>query len=174
MFRAIGRLFSKKSQELEAPLISPEEQAAFEKGREIARTQIAKIEQFLKWRFEQIRNGYLDVIQRQLDSARQQEEYSPILVARMEYSLYLDHVKEAKGKLKTEVHSHFQEWAELNQTMAIEDLMEKWLDETLTDKFSELSLAGLKILTDNAEILKTADDNWRRNFPELAAALPLH
>ncbi|EJC76914.1 hypothetical protein Rleg10DRAFT_5604 [Rhizobium leguminosarum bv. trifolii WSM2012] len=173
MLKTIAKLFSKKPAEPAAPLMSPEEQAAFVKGQEISRTQIAQIEQYIAWRFEQIRSGYLNLIQRQFDSARQQEEYSPLLVARVEYSLYLNHVKEAQAQLKTEIGQHFYEWADLNKQMGVEDLIEKWLDETLTDKFTALSLNGLKVMTENADILKTADDNWRCKFPALATEQPL-
>lgn len=173
MLKRIGKLFAKKPLEPTAPSMSPEEQAAFDKGREISRAQTAEIEHFIGWRYEQIRTGYLGVIQKQFDRARQQEEYSPLLVARVEYSLYLDHVKEAQSKLKTEVYQHFHDWADLNRELAVEDIIEKWLDTVLSDRFSELSLAGLKVMTDNADILKTADDNWRRKFPDLAAAQPL-
>ncbi|MBX5164790.1 hypothetical protein [Rhizobium sp. NZLR4b] len=173
MIKAISKLFSKKQQKQFAPSMCPEEQAAFQKGREISQAQIVGIDHFIGWRFDQIRSGYLGVIQEQLDGARQQEEHSPILVARVEYSLYLKHVAEAKAQLKKEVHQHFHEWTELNREMGVEDLIDKWLDQTLTDKFADLSLAGLKVLTDNADILKTADNNWRRKFPDLATAQPL-
>ncbi|TAV04513.1 hypothetical protein [Rhizobium ruizarguesonis] len=173
MLKTIAKLFSKKSAEPAAPIISPAEQAAFAKGQEMSRAQIAEIEHYIGWRFEQIRTGYLGVIQKQFDSARQQDEHSPLLVARVEYSLYMDHVKQAQAQLKTEVHQHFDEWADLNREMGVEDLIEKWLDETLSDKFTDLTFAGLKVMTDNADVLKTADDNWRRKFPDLAAAQPL-
>ncbi|MBB4236381.1 hypothetical protein [Rhizobium esperanzae] len=173
MFKAISKLFSRTPSTPSAPSTSPEEQAAFEKGREISRAQTAEIEHFIGWRYEQIRTGYLSVIQTQFDSARQQEEYSPLLVARVEYSLYLDHVKEAQDNLKAEVYQHFHEWADLNRELAVEDIIEKWLDTVLSNKFADLSIAGLKVMTDNADILKTADDNWRRKFPELATAQPL-
>ncbi|OWO93223.1 hypothetical protein B5E41_18180 [Rhizobium esperanzae] len=153
--------------------MSPEEQAAFEKGREISRAQTAEIEHFIGWRYEQIRTGYLAVIQKQFDSARQQEEYSPMLVARADYSEFLGQVKKAQDQLKAEIYQHFYEWTDLNKELGVEDLIEKWLDQTLTDKFTALSLNGLKVLTDNADILKTTDDNWRRKFPELAAVQPL-
>ncbi|SCB59910.1 hypothetical protein GA0061105_108269 [Rhizobium aethiopicum] len=84
--------------------------------------------------------------------------------------MYLDHVKEAQTKLKTEVYQHLHELTDLNRELTVENIMEKWLDTVLSDKFTDLSLAGLKVMTDNADILKTADDNWRRKFPELAAA----
>ncbi|MGX9991618.1 hypothetical protein ACS4RR_021045 [Rhizobium sp. Z1P35] len=173
MLKTIAKLFSKKPPKPAIPSMSPEDQAAFDKGREISQAQIAEIEHYIGWRFEQIRTGYLGVIQKQLDSARQQDEHSPLLVARVEYSLYMDHVKQAQAQLKTEVYQHFYEWADLNREMGVEDLIEKWLDQTLSDKFTDLTFAGLKVMTDNADILKTADDNWRWKFPDLAAAQPL-
>ncbi|PDS33726.1 hypothetical protein CO665_34655 [Rhizobium anhuiense] len=173
MLKAISKLFSKKPQEPAAPSMSPANQVAFDKGREISQAQTAEIEHFIGWRFEQIRSGYLDVVQKQFDSGRQQEEYSPLLVARVEYSLYLNHVQEAQDALKAEVYQTFQGWADLNRELAVEDIIEKWLDTILSDRFLDLRIAGLKVMTDNADILKTADDNWRRKFPDLAAAQPL-
>ncbi|TAY50932.1 hypothetical protein [Rhizobium leguminosarum] len=173
MLKAISKLFSKKPQEPAAPSMSPADQAAFDKGREISQAQTAEIEHFIGWRFEQIRTGYLNVIQKQFDSGRQQEEYSPLLVARVEYSLYLKHVQEAQDALKAEVYQTFHEWSDLNRELAVEDIIEKWLDTILSDRFLDLRIAGLKVMTDNADILKTADDNWRRKFPDLAAAQPL-
>ncbi|MEY9198459.1 hypothetical protein ABIA16_003575 [Sinorhizobium fredii] len=172
MFKTIGKLFGKKS-EPAAPAMTPDEQKAFELGREISRNQLAKVDQYIAVRFEQIRFGYLNVIQKQFDSCRQQDEHSPLLVARIEYSLYLEHVTEAHEQLLAEVKHHFHEWTELNKEMQVEDAVDKYLDQSLTDKFTALRLEGLKVMTDNADILKTADDNWRRRFPELAAAQPL-
>lgn len=172
MFKTIGKLFGNKPDP--APhSTSPKEQAAFEKGREVSRSQIAAIEAYVNERYEQVRSGYLAVIQKQLDSCRSQEEHSPMLLARIEYSLYLEHVQEARAKLKDEVRSVFSEWDKLNKEMGVEELIEQWLDQAMTEKFADLSIAGLTILTDNADILKTADDNWRRKFPDLAAAQPL-
>lgn len=153
--------------------MSPEEQKAFDRGREISREYIAEIDRFISSHYEKIRVGYLGFIQKQLDSCRQQDEHSPILVARAEYALYLNDVKGAQAKLRDEVKHHFSDWTELNRQMNIEDLIEEYLDRILTDRFTDLSLAGLNVMMDNADILKTADDNWRRQFPDRAAAQPL-
>ncbi|TAW65444.1 hypothetical protein ELI15_14210 [Rhizobium ruizarguesonis] len=173
MLKSIAKLFSKKPSEPPAPSMSPEEQAAFDKGREISNAQITQIEQYISFRYDQMRSGYLGVIQKQLDAGRQQEEYSPILFARVEYSLYMQHVKEAEAKLKAEVKTQFAEWDDLNQQMGVEELMDTWLSKTLSDRFTDLTFAGLKVLQDNADILKTADDNWRKKFPTWAAEQPL-
>ncbi|TBE02293.1 hypothetical protein [Rhizobium ruizarguesonis] len=173
MLKTISKLFSKKASQPSAPPRSPEDQAAFDKGREISRAQTAEIEHFIGWRYEQIRTGYLDVIQKQIDSGRQQEEYSPLLVARVEYSLYLKHVQEAQDALKAEVYQNFTDWSEFSRELAVEDITDKWLDTVLSERFLDLRIDGLKVMTDNADILKTADDNWRRKFPDLAAAQPL-
>ncbi|MGO8034943.1 hypothetical protein [Rhizobium leguminosarum] len=61
----------------------------------------------------------------------------------------------------------------MNRQLGVEDLIEEWLDQTLADKNSILSIDGLRIMTDNADILKQADDYWRAGNPVLAAQQPL-
>lgn len=171
MFKAIGKLLGNRK--TADPVRTPEEQKAFELGREMSRKQLVKVDQYIDWRYEQIRPGYLAVIQKQFDACRQQEEHSPLLVARVEYSLFLEHVGEAHKQLLAEVKNHFREWTDLNKEMQVEDVIDKYLDQNLTDKFTALRLEGLKVMTDNADILKWADDNWRKQFPDRAAAQPL-
>ncbi|CAN7259349.1 hypothetical protein LJR098_001067 [Rhizobium sp. LjRoot98] len=169
MFNAIRKLFGREPKP-PASTISPEELAAYTQGREVSKAQIAAVETYVDERYGQMRSAYLDVLQKQLDSCRAQDEHSPIMLARIEYSLYLDHVKEAQAKLNDEVRAVFSEWTALNKEMDVEELTDQWLDQTLTDKFADLSIDGLTVLNGNADIIKTADDNWRKRFPDRAAA----
>ncbi len=169
MFKAIRRLFGRESKPATST-IYPEEQVAYAKGREVSRAQIAAVETYIDERYGQMRSAYLDVLQKQLDSCGTQDDHSPIMLARIEYSLYLDHVKEAQAKLNDEVKAVFSEWVALNREMDVEELTDQWLDQTLTDKFADLSIDGLTVLNSNADIIKTADDKWRKKFPERAAA----
>jgi hypothetical protein len=175
MFEKLRGIFSKTpgpTAPVEKPL-SEKEQRAYELGRDTGARISEDYERYISWRYEQIRQGYLDVLQKQIDSGRQQDEYPPMTVARVEYSLFLDHVKEAQEQLKAETKAHFEEWENLNKELEVEDLTDKLVESLLSDRFTALRLEGLKVLTDNVDILKTADDNWRRKYPEKSKEYPV-
>ena len=153
------------------PRLPDNEQRAYEQGQEIGRKLTEGVFAYVKVRSDGLRERFLDLLQMQIDEARYQEKNSPILMARVEYNIFRGHVNEAMCGLTSETVSAFKaEWGDSLETLGVDDdLLTKMAQKAVDDHLFPLTLEGLKIMTDNADILKRADDSWRRKFPDLAS-----
>jgi hypothetical protein len=149
-----------------------DEQRAYDRGREIARMIADGVEDYASRRQKDIRGDFLDLLQQRIDKARQQDDYAPITVARVEYQCFMKEVDKAQEKLIEETASGTRNhWGEkLLDDLGVDDeRLTKLAKKFIDDWALALKLEGLKLLQDNVDILKRADDRWRAKFPEKAA-----
>ena len=51
-------------------------------------------------------------------------------------------------------------------------LLSKLIIQAVDDRLTTLKLEGLKVHTENVDILKRPDDNWRQRHPDRAREVP--
>ena len=147
--------------------------AAYEKGREVGAEFMDALTAYVDSRAAEITENYLTVFQSHLDQGREQVEFSPMLWARTEYSLFLENVNSAIEKLISEAHLVFSEWDSLHEEIGVKQDVDSAIADYVSSRIEPMKIAGLTTLTDNVPILKAADDRWRKQFPEQAAEQPL-
>lgn len=170
MFKKFVSLF--RSQPPVDPEIAASVGKATEMGREIGRQFNDQVSAYIDLRCSQIEPAFLRVFQKTLDNARYQEEHSPLMLARIEYDLFIENVDESTEKLITETKAAHSEWNDLHATIGVTDDIDKLLRTLIGAKSEDFKLVGLKLLLENADIIKRADEDWRIKFPVLSAAEP--
>lgn len=169
MFKKIASIFSSKAVG-PAPAPDPSLAAAFEKGREIGAVYSDQASAYIDGRMAHIEQAFLTVLQKRLDTARYQEEHSPVLVARVEYDLFVENVENSALKLVEETKAALSEWDSFHAEIGVSDDIDRLAAALVQAKTDNLKELGLNVVLANAEILKVADAQWRVRFPERAAA----
>ncbi len=155
------------------PTVSPEEQAAYEKGRNVASQYMGEMMSYVDLRAAQIERNYLEVFQGTLDRAREQVDHSPLLLARVEYDVFRENVDTAIDKLVDETKATLSEWDELHEMLGNSNEVDTAIYTYVSDRIGTLKITALERMMQYVDRLKEADDEWRRNHPELAAQEPL-
>ena len=63
-------------------------------GRDLGSEMVGVFERFMKDRFGPVRDNYLSVLRGRFQAAMQRTDASPLLVARIEYKVFLENVDE--------------------------------------------------------------------------------
>ena len=152
--------------------IPPEQTEAYQLGRRAAESMAGDLDAYMRRRFDPVFEDYLNVLRGTVQRCFRSDEAPPLTLAGIEYQIFLENVEEMKPKMKVEISDALAEWSrtfdEIGMQSEVEVLIESRIDQFCTD----LSLAGLKLLTDYAEGLKDADIQWRKANPVAAADFP--
>lgn len=169
MFNGLRNLLTRKA----SVIVSPEVQRAYDMGRDIGDQFTAEAVAYVDARSLVIEKNFLEVLQKQIDTARYQEEHSPMLVARVEYEIFVENVSDSIEKLFDETKLVLREWDEVHAAISMTAETDHLIKQLVEAKLGPLKLLGLKTLLQNVDILKRADENWRLKFPELSRLEPL-
>jgi hypothetical protein len=154
------------------PKQDPKLTRAYEMGRQSGESFAADLEKLLEVRFKPVSEGYLGVVQGQYNKCLTPTDAPPIIVARIEYKVFLENVEQLRGKMMGEITATLCGWLDLADQMQMRDKFTELIQANV-DKFCrELSETGLQRLLDMAHALKLADDQWRAENPELSAKFP--
>lgn len=145
------------------------EAGAYAAGQAVGKDASDAVEGYIRSRYNGIHQRYLDVFLHHLKECGLQTEHSPILVARIEYSLFRENAIKAKSMLVEEAVLATNDWLNLERAISVEGLRKTLAEKICDDLFLGLELEALKLLIDQADSLKEADNKWRIDFPELAA-----
>jgi hypothetical protein len=151
------------------PALSDEEQRAYDL------TIAGEVEAYASGRQKEVGGNFLDVLQQQIDSACQQADHAPTTVAHVKYQIFRKETEKAQEKLIEETVSITRlYWGEkLLDDLGIDgERLTKLAKKFIGDWALTLTLDGLKIIQDNMDILKRADDRWRAKSPEMSALDP--
>jgi len=125
---------------------------------------------YIDGRMAAIEERFLGVRQNQLDAARYQVDHSPVLVARVEFDLFVENVEKSASKIIEEVKVALTDWDAFHAEIGVTDDIERLTAALVHAKHDNLKEAGLQTVLANAEIVKAADAQWRGKFPERATA----
>ena len=85
------------------PALTESEKDAYEFGQKAAGSMIETLDHYMATRFEPVHENYLNVLKEKLRNAITSEDASPITLGRVEYSVFLDYVKELQPKMIEEL-----------------------------------------------------------------------
>lgn len=138
-------------------------------GRNAAVSMVRDLDSFIVVRFGHVKEAYLNILRQNVTDALQREDHSPILIARADYSVFLENVENTVARMKEEILANMAEWSATFAKMGLEGDVERVADARLEDFSLTMTMSGLSVLTDRADELKAADDAWRLAYPEQAA-----
>jgi hypothetical protein len=150
----------------------PKLDAAFKKGQEIASQTAEELDRFIDQGLGPYREYHLKRIDELVLDGIGSSDVPPIINARHVYAQFLDTVTEYRGEVRTRTEAHLKDALEIADMMQMRDKFEELITKRLGDFDTELRMAGLKVLTDRADMLKEFDDQWRAENPEKAAQFP--
>jgi hypothetical protein len=151
----------------------PKLDAAFKKGQEIASQTAEELDRFIEQGLGPYREYHLKRIDELVLDGIGSSDVPPIINARHVYAQFLDTVTEYRGEVRTRTEAYLKDALEIADMMQMRDKFEELITKRLGDFDTELRMAGLKVLTDRADMLKEFDDQWRAENPEKAAQFPL-
>jgi hypothetical protein len=139
-------------------------------GRQAGDAFAADLQSMMDVRFKPVMEACLGVIQGQLNKCLTPTDGPPLVVARIEYKIFLDHVEEMRGKMLNEIPATLSQWLDVADQMQLRDTFMQLIHFNV-DKFCrELTETGLQRFLDMAQALKLADDQWRVANPERPSA----
>jgi len=150
----------------------PSEQSAYQKGQEFSNSLFEVFHNFMRERFEPVKGSYLDILKSNVRKALHANKVPPLTVARAEYRDFLDNVKEMEGSMLAEIKQYMHEWLAVAHQAGVREETERAFGVYVSNFTADLSMAGLKVLTDYAVPLQDADMDWRRLNPERAKQFP--
>jgi hypothetical protein len=145
---------------------------AYEMGRQSVEAFANDLEKLIDIRFKPVSEGYLGLVQGQYNKCLTPTDGPPIIVARIEYKVFLENVGQLRGKMLDEINAALSGWLDVADQMQMRDKFTELIQANV-DKFCrDLSETGLQRLLDMTHALKLADDEWRGAHPELSAKFP--
>ena len=152
--------------------MTPKEQSAYNKGREFSNNLFEVFDNYMRDRFEPVKVKYLDILKGQVREALHATDVPPLTVARVEYRVFLNNVKEMEESMLSEIKQYMHEWLDVAHQGGVGDDTERAFGVRVSNFTADLSMAGLKIFTDYAVPLKDADTDWRRANPHRSKEFP--
>ena len=165
--------FSRNVSEPNPQKQDPELERAYDLGQKWAGDMSDAMDLFVSKRFDGLKERYLSVLQDGLNSAKSSTDFSPILCGRVEFQLFRENLDELQIKMVAEIDDHMKEWKEIAAKIEMESAVNELIEHNVKIIADDLLIFATKVLLDNADELKSADDAWRHSNPELAAQQPL-
>lgn len=152
--------------------MTPKEQDAYKKGQEFSNSLFEVFDNYMRERFEPVKGRYLDILKDQVREALHATNAPPLTVARVEYRVFLKNVKDMEGDMLAEIKQYMHEWVDVAHQVGVGEDTERGFGVRVSNFTTDLSMAGLKVVTDYAVPLKDADVDWRRANPLRAKEFP--
>jgi hypothetical protein len=96
----------------------------------------------------------------------------PIVLAKVEYKLFLDNVKEKRLDIEHEINTAMSEWLSVASEMGVREDFDRLATARLNSFYERITMNAFQALIDKADKLKPADIKWREENPELAKQYP--
>jgi hypothetical protein len=145
---------------------------AYDAGQRAAQQFAGDLENLIEVRFRPACDHYLGVLQKQLNNCLNPTDGPPIVVARIEYAVFLENVDKLREKMKDEITVTLSSWLDMADQMQSRDKFSELIHFKVQEFCRQLTETGLQRLLDMAHAMKVADDEWRTKNPELSAKFP--
>lgn len=145
---------------------------AHEWGRKVAEGFGADLDAFTGPRFEELQTSYIKVFTDRLDLAAVDDKAPALILARIEYNIFQDNVKNLKPQVIEEIQTACRDWMDVWVQMGNEAEMNQLIGRKVDTFLSHLKLVGLEELLGRVDHLKPIDAAWRAANPEKSAEFP--
>lgn len=152
--------------------VDPKLTRAYEMGQRASNQFAEDLQKLMDTRFKPTFDGYLGVLQGQLNKSLAPTDAPPILSARIEYNVFVENVAELNDKMTAEIVATLSGWMDVADQIESRDIFLELIQVTVQKYCRDLKDTGLQRLLDMAYALKAADDPWRAANPELSAKFP--
>ena len=155
-------------------LRKPKDPSPKELGERAVASMAADLDAFMQARFNPVFNSMLDVLRGRLDEAIDVEgtDAPPLMRGQVEYEIFVENVDDVRARMLGEVQSAMGDWLKFAREADLTESLQAYLEHQVDTFLKNLKLAGLSLLSDYADRLKEADDNWRAQNPSLALQFP--
>jgi len=145
---------------------------AYEMGQRAAQHFADDLDKLMAARFNPVFENYLSAVQRQFNACLNATDAPPIISARMDYKIFLEYVDKLQDQMEREITTTLSEWLDVADQLQSREKFTELIQVKVQDFCVRLKETGLQRLIDMAHALKLADDDWRRENPELSSRLP--
>jgi hypothetical protein len=133
---------------------------------------IKALNEHIHTKYDSVFQAHYCVLERNIESALQQNEMPHIGAAGRAYKDFLDQIDNLKAGMGSETALFFRDWSATAEEIGARDNFDNYR-KSVIDKFhSELKEAGEAILAAKANDLIAADKAWRGANPEKAKLYP--
>lgn len=146
---------------------------AYQQGRETAESLSNDLERLLQVRYGPVAEGYLSVVQGQLNKCFNPTDAPPIVVGRIEFDVFRENVTKLRKTMPAEIEATLSEHLEIADLLELRDKFVELIQVKVQAYCDKLTEDGLQRLLDMANALKLADKQWRVAHPELSAKFPM-
>jgi hypothetical protein len=150
--------------------IPVEQTEAYKLGRRAGDSMAADLDRFMRARFEPAFNGYLGVLRDRFETTFDSPDAPPIILARIEYKIFLENVDELRDKMSPEISAAMSGWLNIDEGVRAD--FQRLIEHTIETYRSDLKMAGLNLFLETVDRLKEADDRYRAANPEKSAQYP--
>jgi hypothetical protein len=88
-------------------------------GRDAASSMVREFDEYFAIRFGHIKEAFLDILRQNVSDAMLRDDHSPILVARADYTVFMENVRDTKEQMRGEMMSHMCEWTSAFEEMGL-------------------------------------------------------
>jgi hypothetical protein len=149
-----------------------EDTDAYKMGQKAAASFADDLDDFMAARFEPVFKNLMAVLDDRLETVYDDPNGPPIALAKMEYQIFLDNVKDKRPDMQRELDGAMAKWLSVAAQMDLREDFEKLITARLNGFYERLNLSAIQALIDKADVLKPADIQWREQNPELATQFP--
>jgi hypothetical protein len=120
----------------------PANQQAYERGRRAGQQFSDDLDQLLETRFKPVFDGYLSVMQKQLNRCLAPVDGPPLTVARIEHKIFLENVDELANRMRGEITAALSAWLDVADQLESRDMFLKLIQAKVDDFCQRLGHAG--------------------------------
>jgi hypothetical protein len=152
--------------------VDPKQTDAYQMGQKFSGEMWSAFTTYFAGRFNPVRENYLNVLRQMVRQSFNSPDGPPLTIARVEYRVFLNQVKELEGQVFGESCDAMHEWLDVADSMGVRAATENGLRTHIKAFCNDLTIAGMSVLTDYAIPLRDADRDWRTANPERARQFP--
>jgi uncharacterized membrane protein YhaH (DUF805 family) len=152
--------------------VDPKQTDAYQMGQKFSGEMWSAYTGYFESRFPAVGENYLNVLRQLVRQSFNSADGPPLTIARVEYRVFLNQVKELEDQIFQETCGAMHEWLDVAERMGVRGDTENGFRTHIKAFCDDLTIAGMTVLTDYAIPLRDADRDWRAANPERAKQFP--
>jgi uncharacterized membrane protein YhaH (DUF805 family) len=152
--------------------VDPKQTDAYQMGQKFSGEMWSAFTGYFDSRFLPVRENYLNVLRQLVRQSFNSQDGPPLTIARVEYRVFLNRIKELEDQIFGESCDAMHEWLDVADGMGVRAETESGFRTHIKEFCNDLTIAGMSVLTDYAIPLRDADRDWRAANPKRAKEFP--
>jgi hypothetical protein len=152
--------------------VDPKQTDAYQMGQKFSGEVWSAYTGYFESRFAPVRENYLNLLRQLVRQSFHSPDGPPLTIARVEYRVFLNRIKELEDQIFGETCYAMHEWLHVADRMGVRAETENGFRTHIKAFCDDLTIAGMNVLTDYGIPLRDADRDWRAANPERARQFP--